>query len=567
MTEQHDVVIVGAGAAGLSAALTLGRACRRVLVIDAGEPRNRFAAHMHGVLGLEGIDPTELLRRGREEIAEYDVTIRPGTVDLVEDTDDAITVRLADGGTMSARILIAASGMTDVLPEVPGLAEHWGTSVLHCPYCHGWEVRGSRLGVLGSSPMSLHQAELLRQWSNDLTFFTAGCGDIPPEAAHRLRSRGVELIDVPVTKVHTRRSEEGDVLTGVRLDDGREIALDAIFTASIPRPHEEFLAGLGLDRVDSPMGNFIATDPTGRTSHPRIWAVGNVVNPGANVPISVGAGSFTAGMVNMALVTEDFDQAIVADHGHMHEHPEHRDTEHSDTGNRDDEDVTPADYWEGRYADSDRLWSGRVNATMADVIGGLEAGTALDLGCGEGGDAVWLAEQGWQVTAIDISSTATARGAEGAASRGVADRINWVAHDLTTWETEETFDLVTASFFHSTVDLSRTKILRRAAGRIRPGGHLLTVSHVFETDEDIPPWAWRHKNNHGDDQQNGHSAHPILLTPPEEIAELDLDTSEWQVVTEEIRTREATSPDGEQKAMVKDGVVLLQRIGGNQTPI
>jgi len=230
-------------------------------------------------------------------------------------------------------------------------------------------------------------------------------------------------------------------------------------------------------------------------------------------------------------------------------------------------DLTPAEYWEDRYAGSDRMWSGRVNATLAGVVGDLPVGDVLDLGCGEGGDAVWLAEQGWTVTALDVSATAVARGAEGAAGRGVGDRITWIAEDLSTWTTADTFDLVTASFFHSTVVLPRTTILRRAADQVRDGGHLLLVSHVFESEDDYPPWADRGDDDtdgdgDGDGHEHGHPGahHPVLLTPAEEVAELALDPQEWTVVIQEVRRREATSPDGTQKAMLKDGVVLLRRV-------
>ena len=224
-----------------------------------------------------------------------------------------------------------------------------------------------------------------------------------------------------------------------------------------------------------------------------------------------------------------------------------------------------AKYWESQYAGASRRWSGRVNPTMAEVVKTLpvDAGcTALDLGCGEGGDAVWLAEQGWRVTAVDISQTATARGAEGATLRGVADRITWVSHDLSTWTTEATFDLVTASFFHSTVDLPRTEILRRSAARVRPGGHLLVVSHVFESVEDIPPWALRHHETGDVGDAELQARISVLQTPSRERAELALDQSEWETVAEEIRIREATGPDGHESATVKDGVVLLRRRRG-----
>ncbi|WP_291280295.1 FAD-dependent oxidoreductase [Galactobacter sp.] len=534
MSQQHgndqwDVIVVGGGAAGLSAALMLGRARRRVLVIDAGRPRNRFASHMHGVLGHEGVDPTDLLTRGRKELETYDVTLRADHVERVADAEGGVVVHLADGEATRARALVVATGLTDGLPEVPGLAELWGTGVLHCPYCHGWEVRGQRLAVLGTSPISLHQAELIRQWSDRLTFFTAGCDTLSAEQTDRLRARGVELVDTPVAEVLS----DGGRLTGVRLASGEEVGLDAVFVASAMSPNDEFLASMELERGESPVGSYIRVDASGRTSHLRIWAIGNVVDPAANVPVSMGAGAATGGAVNMALVTEDFDRAV-ANGGES------------------------AQYWEEQYAEQPRRWSGRVNATMASVVSHLPAGRALDLGCGEGGDAVWLAEQGWTVTAVDISATAIARGNEGAQDRGVADAITWVNHDLSTWKTEETFDLVTASFFHSTVNLPRTEILRRAAGRICPGGHLLVVSHVFESVEGIPPWALHSHGVAGADGTDLQARTEVLLTPEDEVAELALDESEWETVIQEIRARETTGPDGHGTATVKDGVLMMQ---------
>ena len=531
MTEHWEAIIVGGGAAGLSAALTLGRARRRVLVVDSGEPRNRFASHMHGVLGHEGLDPADLLRRGRDEVREYGATFRSDVVVGVDDGEAGLTVHLVGGQTMLAKALMVASGMTDVLPDVPGLAEHWGTRVLHCPYCHGWEVRDQRLGVLGTSAISTHQAELVRQWSPRLTFFTAACGELEPEVRRRFQARDVELVDIAVEAV---LHDAAGRFAGVRLADGSEVALDALFTAPNPRPHDNFLAGLDLDYTENPMGSFIATDPTGQTSHPRVWAIGNVVNPGANVPMSIGAGSLTAGVVNMALVTEEYDEALACQA----------------------RPPAPVDHWESMYA-GDRRWSGRVNATMADVARSLPVGDALDLGCGEGGDALWLAEQGWRVTAVDISPTAIARAAQAEVETGHGSPVTWVATDLATWTTGETFDLVTASFFHSQVALPRTDILRRAARRIRPGGHLLLVSHVFETEQDIPPWAAHSHSEHDDSEEQ------ILMAPHEEVAELDLDPGQWEVVLQEVRSREATGPDGEQKATVKDGVVLWRRRAGD----
>ncbi|WP_413317719.1 NAD(P)/FAD-dependent oxidoreductase [Agrococcus sp. 1P02AA] len=317
-----DAIVVGGSAAGLSAALMLGRARRRVLVIDAGSPRNRFAAGMHGVLGHEGTAPADLVGRGREELAAYGVEVREGSVEGVselaagslgpsaaspDDADARLSVALPGAAPERARALIVATGIADELPAIPGLAERWGTSVLHCPYCHGWEVRGGRIGVIATSPMALHQARLVRQWSDRVVLFSAAAGAIDAADQRRLRSRGIELEASPVVEV----LGEGEAVTGVRTADGRVTALDAIFTAGAPRPHDGFLAELGLARTEQPfgLGSFVTVDLTGRTSHERIWAAGNVVNPMANVPIAMAAGAMAGAAANGALVEADFDLA------------------------------------------------------------------------------------------------------------------------------------------------------------------------------------------------------------------------------------------------------------------
>ena len=205
-----------------------------------------------------------------------------------------------------------------------------------------------------------------------------------------------------------------------------------------------------------------------------------------------------------------------------------------------DHHLTPAEAWEFRYAEQPQRWSGNPNATLVDLVGGLTPGRALDLGSGEGGDAVWLARQGWQVTGVDISPTAAARARGAAIEAGVDDRTRFEAHDLSTWEPDGPYDLVTASFFHSREELPRTEILRRAAGHVAPGGHLAIVSHAAP-----PPWSEHH--DHDDD----------LLDADGEIAALGLGEG-WEVVVAEHRTRAATSPGGE-AAHLEDVAVLLRR--------
>lgn len=303
-----DVIVVGGGAAGLSAALMLGRARRRVLVIDAGAPRNRFSDHMHGVLGNDGTAPSELVRLGRAEVAAYGVEVVDGSAEVVREVGGGLEVVLADGAVERSRALVVATGITDELPDVPGLAERWGSSVLHCPYCHGWEVRDQRIGVLATSPMAMHQAQLVRQWSDRIVLFSAAMGELDPAAEQRLRARGVDIVTAPVVEV----VGDGARLRGIRTEDDVVTGVDAIFTAGAPRPHDGFLAGLDLPRAEQPagLGSFLAVDQGGRTGHERIWAVGNVASPMANVPMVVAAGTMAGAAINAALVTEDFDLAV-----------------------------------------------------------------------------------------------------------------------------------------------------------------------------------------------------------------------------------------------------------------
>jgi thioredoxin reductase len=300
-----DAIIIGGGAAGLSAAQMLGRARRRTLVLDAGSPRNRFAAHMHGVLGHDGRSPAELYEIGRTEARAYGVEITDAAVTAVRDDGDLLVVERANGTVDTARALLLATGVTDDLPAVDGLREQWGRGVLHCPYCHGFEVAGRRLGVLATSPMSLHQVELVRQWTDDLVAFTADLGTLDDEVVARLDARGIRRVEHPVEAL----VERDRALVAVRTADGVEHAIDALFTAPVPRLQLEFADWLALARADQP-GSPLAVDMLGATSHPRIWAAGNLVAPYGNVPLSMGQGSMAGAAINAALVQADAVAAL-----------------------------------------------------------------------------------------------------------------------------------------------------------------------------------------------------------------------------------------------------------------
>jgi thioredoxin reductase len=277
----YDVGIVGGGAAGLSAALVLGRARRRVVVVDSGAPRNAPAAHMHGFLSRDGMPPHELLERGREEATVYGVELLAGAVVSVE---PGFTVGLAGGGMLQARRLLVAAGATDELPEIPGVRERWGRDFLHCPYCHGWEVRDQPLGVLGTGTGPVEHAHLIRQWSHDLIFFAHTYPLTETERA-LLESRGIRIVDGEVRRLVV----EADRLRGVALGDGRMVERAALFIRPDIRPRATSL----LERLGCAIDDlgFILVDGVGRTSVSGVWAAGNVANPRAQVITAAGEGS------------------------------------------------------------------------------------------------------------------------------------------------------------------------------------------------------------------------------------------------------------------------------------
>ena len=305
----YGVVVIGGGAAGLSAALVLSRARRKVLVVDAGEPRNAPATHMHGYLSRDGIPPAELLATGRNEVKGYGGDIVPGTVtDLVPDGSSGFWVLLAGGERISARRLLVTTGMRDELPNIPGLRDRRAREVLHCPYCHGHEVRDRQLGVIGGTPGAVRYAQIVRQWTHDLVYFT------PPDtltAAERteLLARAIGVVEGIIEQLVI----DDDHLRGVQMDDGCVIPRDALFVPPRFVPNNTLLVGLGCE-VDA--DGWVTADATGRTSVPGVWAAGNVVDPRAQVITAAGAGSATAIALNADLVDDDVRNAVRdLDHG------------------------------------------------------------------------------------------------------------------------------------------------------------------------------------------------------------------------------------------------------------
>ncbi|MEU8985828.1 NAD(P)/FAD-dependent oxidoreductase [Streptomyces sp. NPDC048558] len=304
MTETYEVIVVGGGAAGLSAALVLGRARRRTLVVDAGEPRNAPAAHMQGYLTRDGMSPAEFLAIGREEIARYGVElVRDTAVEVTQGEDFA--VELASGRSVRARRLVVATGLKDELPDVPGVAERFGKDVLHCPYCHGWEVRDQAFGVLATTALSVHQALMVSQWSKDVTFFLheVAESDLADDDLRRLAAAGVQVVPGEVAGLVI----EDDRLTGVRLADGTVHTREVVFTAPRAVPQTDLLVQLGAELTETPFGAYPVVDGTGLTTVPGVWAVGNAMGFAEQV-VNAAAGGYRAGaFINGELLMADLD--------------------------------------------------------------------------------------------------------------------------------------------------------------------------------------------------------------------------------------------------------------------
>ena len=309
MNESYDVVVIGGGAAGLAGAVALARSRRSVLVVDAGEPRNAPAARVHNFLTRDGTPPAQIYTAGRAEVARYGGHIQTGRVTSLGRDGERFAVEIG-GRSVTARRLLVATGLRDELPDVPGLAQRWGIDVLHCPYCHGWEVRDQRIGILATGPAATHQALLFRQLSPHVTVLAHTALELTPEQQEQFAALGIAVIEGPVTGVE---ADDGG-LTGVRLADGTRLALDALIVAPRMTANAELLAPLGLTPTEvrmgeQVMGTQIDADPSGATSVPGVWVAGNLANIAAQVITSAAAGLTAGAAINADLAAEDAKRA------------------------------------------------------------------------------------------------------------------------------------------------------------------------------------------------------------------------------------------------------------------
>ncbi|MET0974131.1 MAG: NAD(P)/FAD-dependent oxidoreductase, partial [Leifsonia sp.] len=267
-----------------------------------GQPRNRFAAHMHGVLGRDHTSPLDLLADGRRELARYDtVEVRTGGIASATVVDGGFDVVLDSGATLGTRRILLATGLRDDLPAIPGLAEQWGRGVVVCPYCDGWEVRDRRIAIIAGGPTSTHQAQLMRQLSADVTYVVNG-SSLPDESRVGLLARGIAIEERAAAAIET---DVDDSLTGIRLADGTLLAVDAVFAAPRPQPLDALARSLGATIVDRQGASWLDVDAMGRTSVPGLWAAGNVTDARSSVPFAMAAGNMAGAGLNADLVDED----------------------------------------------------------------------------------------------------------------------------------------------------------------------------------------------------------------------------------------------------------------------
>ena len=453
IVERHcDVAIVGGSAAGLAAALQLGRQRRSVIVVDAGEPRNAPAAHMHSYLGYEGAAPSDLAAAGRAEVRSYGVEVLDGRVlDVARTPDGRFRLELAGGHSIVARRVLAATGMVDDLPDIDGVAEHWGRDVIHCPFCHGFEVRDRRIVQIVTHAMGLRPTGLFRQLTARLTLVLHEGVSVDSPEVELLRASGVAIVD---RRVHRVVSGDDGHLAAVELVDGERIDADAVAVGPRFRVRAEPFATVGLRTAPHPngLGDFVETDASGETAVPGLYAAGNVTDPSQQVLQAAANGSRVGGMISFSLADEDIRAAA-----------------RPATGEVD---------WDHRYGD-ERIWSGNPNGTFVREVGDLAPGRALDVGAGEGADALWLAERGWTVTANDISQRALDRLAAEAARRGLpVECVRADANGMDAFE-RAAFDLVSAQY----ASIPRTpdgRAVHNLLNAVAPGGTLLVVSHDLE---------------------------------------------------------------------------------------
>ena len=299
MESRYDAIVVGAGSAGLSAALNLGRARRSTLVLATGAPRNAPAEAAHGFLTRDGTSPSELLRIGRQQLEPYGVTVRDVAALGARAVPDGFALELADGSAATSRTLILATGVEDLLPDVIGIRQRWGKSVHHCPYCHGWELRDAPIAVYGRGESAFHQAVMLWQWSRDLVLLTDGESELIPSQQAQLAALGIPTDSRRIAQLEGA----GETLERIAFADGSSLPRAALYVSPRQQQRSRLPTALGCAIVSD--GVFVQTDAMGATSVSGVYAAGDMVSAVQSVVLAAASGARAAYALNASLSFAD----------------------------------------------------------------------------------------------------------------------------------------------------------------------------------------------------------------------------------------------------------------------
>lgn len=468
---------------------------------------------MHSFLGRDGTPPGELAAAGRAEVRSYGGEILSGRAVQVTVAGERFSVELAEGHTILARRVVAATGLADMLPDIPGLADHWGGAVIHCPFCHGYEVRDQRVVQLVTDPAGLHTAALFRQLTERLTVLLQEGVEVDAAEVSTLRAAGV---DVRRATVRRLAADADGRLTRVELEDGSGMNADAVAVGPRFHPRVEPFAALGLRPEPHPsgLGDVLTVDDMGATSVEGLYAAGNITDPSQQVLQAAAHGSRVGGIVAFSLAHEDVRTAT--------------------------RPSGPATDWDHRYS-GDPMWSGNPNGSLVVEAAQLAPGRALDVGAGEGGDALWLAEHGWDVTASDVSVRALHRVQSEAAHRSL--RVTCRQADANAWQPFDPggFDLVAASYASIPRTPDRRGLLN-ILDAVAPAGTVIIIGHDFaamrEAQHHRPPFD------------------PEAFLHIDDFLAAVKDSPDWTIEVSEKRPRPAGSASGAHHA---DDLVLRAR--------
>ncbi len=295
-----EVIIVGGSYAGLSAAMALGRSRRKTLIIDAGDPCNKQTPHSHNFLTQDGVPPAQIASLAKEQVLAYStVSWQNDAVGKLKKTDNSVEVSTESGASFSGNKLIIATGLTDVLPTIPGFKECWGNSIIHCPYCHGYEYRDQKTGILASGEQAMEMVKLIDHWTKDLTLFLNGKNDLLPEHHELILDKGVRIIDGTIQEV----IQEQGKLQYLVMADGSQEYLDALYARVLTQQRIRSIAELGCSLTE--MG-LLEVDMFGKTKVKGVYAVGDCAHPMRSVATAVYSGNIAGAMINKELIDEDF---------------------------------------------------------------------------------------------------------------------------------------------------------------------------------------------------------------------------------------------------------------------